>query len=188
MGGTDEQQSKEIKEGSLTKGRRKMELNRSQAEDFLYHEADLLDRRDYNSWLSLFTEDSFYWLPMDENDDPLLQSSILYDDNKMRAMRVHQLLHKSRYAQIPPSRTVHAVSNVRVKPDGDTQDDIVLCTVMVTELREGNYVQFGLGNQRVFSAHGEYRLRQGSDGPLIALKKLVLINRDLPIENLSFIL
>lgn len=165
-----------------------MGLTRSEAEDFLYHEADLLDRRDYDAWLELFTNDGIYWLPMEEAGDPLMESSILYDDSKMRAMRVHQLLRKSHYAQIPPSRTVHAVSNVRVMPPEHTDETLVHCTLMVTELREGNYLQLGLGNQRVFAAHGEYRLRQGPDGPLIALRKLVLINRDLPIENLSFIL
>ena len=61
-----------------------MKLNRTEAEDFLFHEADLLDRREFDQWLALFAEDGIYWLPMDDDDDPLMQSSILYDDTKMR--------------------------------------------------------------------------------------------------------
>ena len=48
-----------------------MKLSRTEAEDFLYHEADLLDRREFDQWLTLFTEDGIYWLPMDDDDDPL---------------------------------------------------------------------------------------------------------------------
>ncbi len=165
-----------------------MELSRAEAEDFLYVEADLLDRRDYDQWLTLFTEDGIYWLPMDESDDPLLQSSILYDDTKMREMRVHQILRKSHYAQMPSSRTAHAVSNVRILPANRPDEVAVHCTVTVAELREGNYQQLGLGTQRVFAGRCEYPLRREADSLAIAMKKFVLINRHMPIENLSFIL
>jgi 3-phenylpropionate/cinnamic acid dioxygenase small subunit len=165
-----------------------MKLSRTEAEDFLYREADLLDRREYDQWLTLFTEDGIYWLPMEETDDPLLQSSILYDDTKMREMRVHQIVRKQHYAQLPRSRTAHAVSNVVVSPADQAAEVMVRCVVMVTELREGNYQQLGLGNHRVFAGHCEYRLRREADRLAIAMKKFVLINRDLPIENLSFIL
>jgi 3-phenylpropionate/cinnamic acid dioxygenase small subunit len=168
--------------------RRAMKLSRTEAEDFLYHEADLLDRREFDEWLTLFTEDGIYWLPMEETDDPLLQSSILYDDTKMREMRVHQIVRKAHYAQLPRSRTVHAVSNVRVLPTDLPDGMQVHCNVMVTELREGNYHQHGLGNHRIFAGHGEYCLRRDNDRLVIAMKKLILLNRDLPIENLSFIL
>ena len=166
-----------------------MQLARPKAEDFLFHEADLLDRRDYDAWLKLFTPDGVYWLPIDENADPNLESSLLYDETKLREMRVHQLVRKVHYAQRPPSRTVHAVSNVRVAPPERDDEALVRCAVMIAEMREGNYLQLGLGEQRVFAAQCEYRLRRNGDGALaIAMKKLVLMNRDTPIVNLSFIL
>jgi 3-phenylpropionate/cinnamic acid dioxygenase small subunit len=164
-----------------------MKLLRSDAEDFLYREAELLDRREYDEWLRLFTADSCYWLPMDENSDPTREPSILYDDRKLLEMRVHQLLHKPHYSQRPPSRTLHAVSNVTVSPGGRADESLVRCIAMVTELRQGDYRQLGLGEQRAFSARCEYRIRN-VDGLAIASKKVILINRDLPIVNLSFIL
>ena len=165
-----------------------MNLSRMDAEDFLYQEADLLDRREFDQWLTLFTDDGIYWLPMEEDGDPLMQSSILYDDKRMREMRIHQIVRKAHYAQLPRSRTVHAVSNVRVLPAERADETAVRCTVMVTELREGNYQQLGLGNHRVFAGHCEYSLRGEAGDLAIAMKKFILINRDLPIENLSFIL
>ena len=165
-----------------------MKLGRADAEDFLYHEADLLDRREFDQWLTLFTDDGIYWLPMEDSDDPLMQSSILYDDKRMREMRVHQIVRKAHYAQLPRSRTIHAVSNVRVLPAERADETTVRCNVMVTELREGNYQQLGLGNHRVFAGQCEYQLRGDASELAIAMKKFTLINRDLPIENLSFIL
>lgn len=164
-----------------------MKLHRSEAEDFLYREAELLDDRKFEQWLSLFTEDGIYWLPMVEDSDPGTEPSVQYDDSLMRKMRVHQLLNKPRYAQRPASRTVHAVSNVIVTSAEREDEAVVRCSVMVTELRGGDYQQLGLGEQRVFSGRCEYRLRR-ADRLAIAMKKLVLINRDLPIANFSFFL
>lgn len=165
----------------------KMSLSRSDAEDFLYEEARLLDSRAYEEWLKLFTEDGIYWLPMYDDVDPTLESSLMYDDGALREMRVYQLVNKPHYAQIPPSRTVHLVSNVSVAPADREDESLVRCAVMVAELREGDHQQIGLGNQRIFAGHCEYRLRE-SGRLSIAMKKLTLIKRDVPIENLSFLL
>jgi 3-phenylpropionate/cinnamic acid dioxygenase small subunit len=163
-----------------------MKLQRVEAEDFLFHEADLLDRRNYDEWLKLFTPDGIYWLPMEDGTDPKLVPSILYDDMTSLRMRVHQF-SKRHYSQRPPSRTVHNINNV-ITEDGDREGEaIVRCAVMVAEMREGDYLQRGLGNQRLFSGHCSYRLRR-TDRLSIACKKLLLINRDVPIVNLSFLL
>ena len=165
-----------------------MVISRNEAEDYLYREAAILDQREYDRWLTLFTDDGIYWLPMEDDGDPHLQSSILYDDTKMRAMRVHQILRKSHYAQMPKSRTVHSISNVIVEAINYDDETEVNCVLNVTEVREGNYQQLGLGNQRTFAGHAKYRLRREADRLAIALKKVTLVNRDMPIENLSFII
>ena len=112
-----------------------MKLACADAEDFLYLEVCLLDGREYSPWLELFTDDAIYWLPMDENADPELQSSIPYDDAKRLQMRVHQLLHKLHFAQLPRSRTVHALSNVVVVSAERSDEATVLCGMTVTEPR-----------------------------------------------------
>ena len=162
-------------------------ITRQEAEDFLYHEAELLDGHQYEEWLKLFTPDGHYWIPMDEHADPELEPSILYDDAKMREQRVYQLVYQPHYAQLPPSRTTHLISNVVVHNDDVEGGVLVKCNIAVFELREGDHLQLGLGEQRALSGRCEYRLRR-TDGLAIALKKVILINRDLPIFNLSFIL
>ena len=165
-----------------------MQTTREEAEDFLYREAELLDDRLYEDWLKLFTPDGLYWLPLEDGVDPEMEPSVLYDDSNMREMRVYQLLHQPHYAQIPPSRTIHQVSNVTVRPAECDDEALVRCNTSVFELREGDHLQLDLGEQRAFAARCEYRLRREGEGLAIALKKVVLIDRDLPIVNLSFIL
>jgi 3-phenylpropionate/cinnamic acid dioxygenase small subunit len=164
-----------------------MKITRQEAEDFLYHESLLLDDHQYEEWLKLFAADGSYWIPMDENIDPELEPSILFDDMEMLEQRVYQLVNQPHYAQIPPSRTTHLISNVTVHDPGKVDEVIVRCNLAVFELREGDHLQLGLGEQRAFAGRCEYRLRQ-VEGLAIVLKKVVLINRDLPIINLSFIL
>lgn len=156
-----------------------------EAHAFLHREAQLLDEGRLDEWLELFTEDGMYWVPIDEKADPEWESSVLYDDHQRRAERVHQLLHEPRYAQQPASRTIHFISNVQV--DGGDGDPMVRCNVIVYELRPGDWRQAGLGEQRSLAARCEYRLRS-EDGWRIAAKKVVLLNRDMPLENLTFIM
>ena len=166
--------------------RKVRQLTRQEAEDFLYEEARLLDEHQFEAWLTLFTDDAYYWIPIDEHADPTRDSSILYDDKTLRQLRVHQLLHERNFAQRPRSRTVHTVSNVQVRPGEADNEALVRCNLVLYELREGDYRQLGLGDQRALAGACEYRLRY-EDGWRIAYKKVVLINRHMPITNLSFL-
>ena len=162
-------------------------LSRQEAEDFLYEEAALLDERRFEEWLALFSEDGIYWIPMDENADPEEEPSVLYDDTATRAHRVHQILHERRLAQDPPSETVHAVSNVRAGKGERDDEWLVRCNLLVHEIRRGDARQFGLGQERILAGRCEYVLRY--DGRWrIRLKKVVLSNRDFPLENITFII
>jgi len=165
-------------------------MTRQEAEDFLYREARLLDSGQLEEWLGLFAADGIYWLPIDERADPEREPSIIYDDATQRAKRVFQLLQGSHYAQVPPSRTVHVISNVEVE-DGATASEVTLrCNVIVYELRPGDHqeLQVGLGRLRALVGRCEYRLQWEQERWAIVLKKVVLIDRDLPLHNLTFML
>ena len=162
-------------------------FTRQNAEDFLYEEARLIDEKLFDEWLTLFTEDATYWIPIIEDSDPQTQTSILYDDSILRQIRVHHLSHERNIAQSPPSRTVHQVSNVQVWPDGQIGQVIVRCNLVVHEIRSGDHLQLGLGDQRALAAKCDYLMRYDETWR-IAQKKVVLINRHLPIVNLSFII
>jgi 3-phenylpropionate/cinnamic acid dioxygenase small subunit len=161
-------------------------LSRQDAEDFLFREAALLDDRRFEEWLELFTDDGIYWIPMDEEADPEREPSVLYDDAITRAHRVFQMLHERRFSQNPPSATVHAISNVQVQEADHGDEWVVRCNLTLHELRRGDARQFGLGQERFLVGRCEYRLRY-EDRWRVRLKKVMLSNRYLALENLTLI-
>jgi 3-phenylpropionate/cinnamic acid dioxygenase small subunit len=100
-----------------------------EVEEFLYHEASLLDERRLEEWLALCTEDIHYWMPIrrtttaKEIDNEFTKpGGMAYfdDDKKTLALRVQRLQVGRAWAEDPPSRTRHMVSNVRILGvDGD---------------------------------------------------------------------
>jgi len=100
-----------------------------EVEEFLKHEASLLDERRYNDWLELIAEDIHYWMPVRrtvmaaniEEEFTRPGEVAFIDDNRMYLeMRIKRLLVGSAWAENPPSRTRHFITNVRVTAiDGD---------------------------------------------------------------------
>ena len=72
---------------------------------------------------------------------------------------------------------------------GDDDHDVVLHSVqMVNEIRGGDDRQYELGDPRIFAARAEHRLRLHDTNWKIVLKRMVLLNRHIPIPNLTFII
>ena len=94
-----------------------------EVEDLYYGEADLLDERQYEKWLDLFTEDVVYWMPMrknvpwEERDRDITAEddvSWMQDDKETLIKRVNQLLTGIHWAEEPLSRVSHLITNVRI--------------------------------------------------------------------------
>src|SRR5690606_6221855 len=95
----------------------------------------------------LYAEDATYWIPMDEEADPLKDASIIYDNRLRLAMRVEQIQRQSRVAQNPPSLTMRMVTNLEVEASSDTHASARFC-MHLTEVRAGDWRQRGLGEMR----------------------------------------
>ena len=171
-------------------GTAREELTRAAAEEFIYREVRLLDTLRLEEWLSLFTDDGLYWLPIENGElaDAADAVSIVYDDGDRRAERVYRTLHTPVLDQSPRSRTVHLVGNVEVIGADERGDVRVLCSQFIAEMRPGGLRQVGLNQPRMFTARGEYRLRATPGGWRMSLKKLVLIDADQPLYNLTFVI
>ncbi len=94
-----------------------------EVEQFLYHEAGLLDDRRYDDWIRLLTDDIHYWMPVRrtttsrETDKEFTEPGAMAffdDDLEMLKMRVQKISAGNAWSEDPPSRTRHFVSNVRV--------------------------------------------------------------------------
>lgn len=154
-------------------------LQRLEVENFLYHEARLIDEGRLEEWLALFTPDARYWIPANRDTiDPLREVSIIYDDRQRMEERVWRIQSGLAYAQEPRSRTRHLITNVEVM---EAQDELVKVS--------SNFVLYELrrGKQTAFAGRYEHHLRRGEGGWQIAFKKVELLNNNEPIDNLTFI-
>jgi 3-phenylpropionate/cinnamic acid dioxygenase small subunit len=159
-------------------------LTRRDAEDFLYREAALLDEGRLDEWLALFTDDGRYRLPIASVDDEL-EPALVDDDRERLTERVFRLTSTQAHAQLPPSQTVHDVHNVRLEELSE-DEVLVRCNFTVHELRVGGPEQVGLGRLRVLPGRAAYVLRLGP--PLrIRSKTVHLLERELPLQNIAFI-
>ena len=100
-------------------------IDRAPFEEFLIHEATLLDARRFRDWMALFAEDGTYWVPaVPDQQSPFDQASLFYDDRDLMKTRVDRLEHPRIHVQTPPSRTAHLVGNVDRRAGGRGQGRI----------------------------------------------------------------
>lgn len=149
-------------------------------EQFLYHEARLLDTQRYEEWLELFTDDATYWLPLEQGQkDPYETSSIIHDDRTLLELRVKQIRHPRAHARQPLARTVHQVTNVVQLGEGNG------------ELRIGSaltVVEFRNEKQRIYGALVEHCLRRKGDTFQIAHKRVDLVNSEGELDGIAILL
>src|SRR5690625_3718865 len=61
--------------------------------ELVWHEAALLDEKNYPAWEELFTDDGYYVIPIDPDTTDFGESlNMIYDDKRMRSMRVERMM------------------------------------------------------------------------------------------------
>ncbi len=93
-----------------------MTFTRTEIEDFLYHEAALIDEWRTDEWQALFTEDAEYLIPPSENPDADKNTAlfIINDDFHRLQQRAVRLSKRTAHAEFPHSSVRHMISNVRI--------------------------------------------------------------------------
>ena len=148
-------------------------------EQFLYHEAHLLDTGQLEAWLDLFTEDAIYWVPLERDQKEAVEtSSIIHDDRTLLGLRVKQARHPRAHARLPLARTVHQVGNVMLL--GDQNGELrVSSTLQLVEWRHER--------QRLWGALVEHRLRRAGGGFKIARKRVDLVNSEGELDGIAIL-
>jgi 3-phenylpropionate/cinnamic acid dioxygenase small subunit len=154
-------------------------ISRSDAENILYREARILDERRYRDWLNMLGDDAIYWIPCNgDGADPNREISLVFDDLKRLRDRVERLESGLAHAQSPPSKTRRLISNVQIEDVSDSAA-MTWSGFILYELRHGK--------ERVFAGRYEHRLQLVDGQWKIARKKVVLVNNNEVIDNLTFI-
>jgi 3-phenylpropionate/cinnamic acid dioxygenase small subunit len=164
---------------------------RWEVEDFLYLEAELLDDRKLREWLDLLTDDVRYWMPIRHNTlgrpaeitEELAQPGEGYyfnDDKKSLGLRVERVYSKSAWSELPPSRTRHLITNIRIKKAGGNEfavqsNFLVYRTRMETD-------------QDIFVGTRHDILRRVNGGLKIAKRTIILDQAVLDAKNISVFL
>jgi benzoate/toluate 1,2-dioxygenase subunit beta len=147
-------------------------------EQFLYHEAQLLDTQRYEEWLELFTDDATYWLPLERDQkDPIETSSIIHDDRTLLELRVKQARHPRAHARLPLARTVHQVGNIMVE---NGKDEVKVHSTL-------QLVEFRNEKQRLYGALVEHRLRRVNGSFKIAHKRVDLVNSEGELDGIAIL-
>ena len=170
-----------------------------EVEQFLYREARMLDQRQFHQWLELFTDDVRYWMPMRTNRYPASSKAIsildgsryeeedLYKEGDLAIMeetrdslerRVARLDTGMAWAEDPPSRTRHFISNIEVE-QGETEAELkVYSNFIMYRTRAETEEDFYVGSR-------EDVLRKVGDSWKIAYRKIVLDQNVLLAKNVS---
>ena len=157
---------------------------RAEAEDFLYHEAALLDAWKLDEWLSLLTEDARYHVPSNDarEGDPSATLFLIADDMARIRGRVARLKDTQAHAEFPHSRTRRLIANVRVSSPGEGGEVLVESNFCVHRFRRDERISTFVGRYR-------HRLRRVGGSLRIALREAILDAEELGgLGAVSFIL
>jgi 3-phenylpropionate/cinnamic acid dioxygenase small subunit len=90
--------------------------------ELVWKEAQLLDAKDYLGWEKLYTDDALYVIPIDPDTDDFEASlNMVYDDQRMRHLRVERLVQGYSPSAVAAARTVRIVSRFTVENLSDTE-------------------------------------------------------------------
>jgi len=170
-----------------------------EVEQFLYREARLLDERRFHEWLELFTDDIRYWMGSRTNRYPRRSKAIaildpdryveddltredelaIFDEDKRTlGARVARLDTGMAWAEDPPSRTRHMISNIEIEPAATAQEIKVYSNFIVYRSRAETEEDFYVGARRDI-------LRRVAGAWKIAGRKIILDQNVLSAKNVS---
>ena len=170
-----------------------------EVEQFLYHEARLLDERRFREWLALLTDDIHYWMgartnrypkvskaiaildPERYSEEDLTQEdelAILDETKETLSRRIARLETGMAWAEDPPSRTRHLLSNIEVEPGGTASELKVYANFLVYRSRAETEQDVYVGARRDV-------LRNVDGAWKIARRRIILDQNVLLAKNVS---
>lgn len=134
------------------------ETARAEVEDFLYHEAALLDAWRLDEWLALLTDDATYRVPSNDQpvSDPKSALFTIADDIRRIRARVTRLKDPHAHAESPRSRTRRLISNVRIVEQNPLQ---VEANFVIYRFRANEDVRQYVGRYRYTLERRDGKLR-----------------------------
>ncbi|SIS96092.1 aromatic-ring-hydroxylating dioxygenase subunit beta [Paracoccus saliphilus] len=147
--------------------------------DFVYDEAWMLDQGQFHDWLDLWLPEAIYWMPLNWNQqDPINETSLLYEDNFMLRLRVERLHGARTFSQKPKSRCHHVLNRPRIEEVSDDEARVV------TQM---HYVETRLDEQMLLALTVRHHLKRVDGKIMIAGKRVDILNCDAAFGNIQLL-
>jgi len=143
-------------------------------EQFLFHQSELLDEKQWAAYIDLFAVDGVYWMPVTPEQTEWLDSpSIFAEDRRMMEIRMGRVTHPNAWSQAPQWGTSHLLGNVVIESFSDTEIS-VRSRFQVMELRRDT--------TRHFAGTYRHKLQRVGDDFKISLQRVDLLNGQAPFD------
>lgn len=154
-------------------------------QQFYFREAELLDDGRFADWLEIFADDLHYWAPVRSNRLRRQQAlsiakpgeAAFYDETKdSLSWRIRRFDSGMAWAEDPPSRTRHLISNITARHQGD--DLVVRSAFLVWRSRLERETDLYAGTRTDL-------VRRDGDGFLVANRQILFDSNVLLVKNIS---
>lgn len=148
--------------------------------ELIWHEADLLDRKEYDRWQRLYADDAVYVVPIDADTEDFANTlNMVYDDAHMRQMRITRMTEGYAIAAVDAARTTRTVS--RFVPLSVTDDEVTLRSAQVL-------VAYKRGTHDIWAGEVTHTIRLSATGDAIAAKVVRLLHSEDAVPAAGFLL
>ena len=138
-------------------------------EQFLYQQSELLDTKNWQGWIDLFTADGIYWMPPDRSYKTWDgQPAIFAEDKNLMTVRMGRVLHPDAWSQRPQWGTNHVVSNVAIRKISKNGDVEATSRFHMLEMRRDDI--------RHFAGSYLHKLKKTKKGYAIQLQRVDMTN------------
>lgn len=149
----------------------------------IWAEAKLLDDKNYETWETLYSDDAYYVIPIDpETEDFAASLNMVYDDKRMRHMRVERMIQGYAPSAVAAARTVRTVSRFTVESVSDTE--VTLKSAQILSAYKRNHFDT-LGAELTHTIALD---PSGPEGDRIKLKVVRLINSEEAVTASGYLL
>lgn len=147
-------------------------------QEFIAHEARLLDEARYDDWLALFAADGRYWVPLKgaAQAEGAPHNALADEDQLLLSLRVQRLKNPKAHSQHPRSRSQHVLqASQQLAGDSDS------CELRTPFL----YIESRGARQLLLAGTATHRLVRAGDAWRIRLKRVDLLDAGEPLPAIQ---
>ena len=137
-------------------------------EQLLFYQSELLDQKQWGTYIDLFAEEGVYWMPVTPEQTEWMDSpSIFAEDKRMMEIRMGRVMHPNVWSQAPQWGTSHVVGNVVIESVSEVEIQVRSRFHMMELRRDAT---------RHFAGTYRHTLKRIGDGFKIVLQRVDLLN------------